>query len=196
MKTATSTVPMKRRHFITQSFASCTALCLGCSLLSSTSNAKSTNSDKAFQDKYAENSDMSYEQVFNFAYRNIHIPQFIEISNQVGREKFVDMLKNASDKVGSRAGIIDSFHANLPDKFMNNVIDVEFIENTPELQEYKVKKCLWANTFRDCEAADIGYAMICYVDYAYYRLNNIKLIRETTLMQGDDFCHYKQSPVG
>jgi hypothetical protein len=53
-----------------------------------------------------------------------------------------------------------------------------------------VKKCLWAKVFRDGDAADIGYAMVCYPDYAVARGLNpkLKLIRTKTLMQGDDGC--------
>jgi hypothetical protein len=44
--------------------------------------------------------------------------------------------------------------------------------------------------FRDGDAADIGYAMVCYPDYAVAKGLNpkLQLIRAKTLMQGDDSC--------
>ena len=44
--------------------------------------------------------------------------------------------------------------------------------------------------FREEDAADIGYAMVCYPDYAVARGLNpkLRLVRTKTLMQGDDSC--------
>jgi hypothetical protein len=49
---------------------------------------------------------------------------------------------------------------------------------------------LWAKAFRDENAGDLGYAMVCYPDYAVAKGLNpkLKLIRTKTLMQGDDSC--------
>jgi hypothetical protein len=139
---------------------------------------------------------MSYEQVFNFAFRNVLIPQLISVSRQIGREKFVEMLKSATDEVYSQPEIIKRFYADLPKQFMNNTLNLEVLENSPNLRIYKINKCLWAKTFREAEAADIGYAMLCYGDYASARSKNEKLERETTLMQGHDCCNLKWTKIG
>jgi hypothetical protein len=59
--------------------------------------------------------------------------------------------------------------------------------------EIKFTECLWAKTFREADAGDIGYAGCCYQDYAMTKAFNPKmeLIREKTLMQGADCCHFK-----
>jgi hypothetical protein len=73
---------------------------------------------------------------------------------------------------------------------MQHALDVEIVERSAEAFEYLVKKCLWTKAFRDSNAADIGYAMICYPDYAVaWSLNpKLKLSRTKTLMQGDAKC--------
>jgi len=193
MKTIFSSEPIKRRHFITRSCAVGTSLCFGCSHFFSFVNAQDAQPVKPFQDKYAENSGMSYEQVFNFAYRDLLIPQLIEVSHQIGRDKFVEMLKTATNIVYSQPD--NKFISNLPKQFWNNALNQEILENTPDLRVVKYTKCLWAKTFREANAADIGYAMFCHGDYALAKQNNQKLERETTLMQGHDCCLFKWTKI-
>ena len=59
----------------------------------------------------------------------------------------------------------------------------------------KFTECLWAKTFREADASEIGYAGVCYQDYPMTKTfnPNLKLIRETTLMQGHDCCNFKWS---
>jgi len=191
MKTVPSSEPIKRRHFITRSCAVGTSLCFGCSHLFSFVNAQDSQPIKPYQDKYALNSEMSYEQVFNFAYRDFFVPQLIAASNQIGREKFIEILKTATDEVYSKPELMKRINSTLPKQFWSNVLNQEVLENTPDLRVVKITKCLWAKTFREADAADIGYSMFCYGDYANARLNKQKLERETTLMQGHDYCLLK-----
>jgi hypothetical protein len=64
------------------------------------------------------------------------------------------------------------------------------IEHTSKSYELKVTDCLWAQTFREANAGDIGFASICYGDEAMAAAfdHRLKLIRTKTLMQGDDCC--------
>ena len=47
--------------------------------------------------------------------------------------------------------------------------------------------------FREEDACDIGFAAVCFADYALPQAFNpkIKLIRDKTLMQGHEFCNHK-----
>jgi len=191
MKTVTSSEPIKRRHFISRTCAAGTSLCFGCSYFFSLVNGQDVKISEPTQDKYALNSGMSYEQVFNFAYRDFFVPQLIAASKQIGREKFIEILKTATDEVYSKPELMKRINSTLPKQFWSNVLNQEVLENTPDLRVVKITKCLWAKTFREANAADIGYAMLCYGDYANARLNNQKLERETTLMQGHDYCLLK-----
>ena len=55
--------------------------------------------------------------------------------------------------------------------------------------------CLWAKTFNDLDAPDIGYLWICNAELAIQSaLNpNIKLTQGETLMTGKSFCDNKVS---
>jgi hypothetical protein len=59
--------------------------------------------------------------------------------------------------------------------------------------EIKITECLWAKTFRAANAADIGYATICYSDFAGAVAFNpkMRLVRTKTLMQGHDCCNHR-----
>jgi hypothetical protein len=138
--------------------------------------------------------------MFRFAYQKDLIPLLKELAAQLGREKFVDLLRAASDEVvrkktaGRPASVADlvSFASRLQNvpPIIQHALEAEIVEHTAEAFEYRVKKCLWAKAFRDMDAADIGYAMICYPDHAVAKGLNpkLRLIRTKTLMQGDDSC--------
>lgn len=57
---------------------------------------------------------------------------------------------------------------------------------------YKVTECIWANMMRELDAADLGLLTMCDIDFVSASVYhpNIKLIREKTLMNGDDCCDF------
>jgi hypothetical protein len=79
------------------------------------------------------------------------------------------------------------------DPFWRHVLTFELVENTAKAAEIKVTECLWAKTFREANAADIGYAFVCHGDFAYAPAFNpkMKMIRTKTLMQGHDCCNHR-----
>jgi hypothetical protein len=54
-------------------------------------------------------------------------------------------------------------------------------------------ECIWAKTFLDANAGDIGYAQICIGDYTWAESFNpkITMVRDKTLMQGHDICNHR-----
>jgi hypothetical protein len=149
---------------------------------------------------WTEKADVTWEEVFRFAFQKDLIPLLKALSDQLGRDKFVSMLREACDEVvrkktaGRPPAVRDlvSLAANIKNMppLMQHALEVEIVEQTPEAFEHRVKKCLWAKAFREGDAGDIGYAIVCYPDYAVARGLNpkLKLIRTRTLMQGDDSC--------
>ena len=80
-----------------------------------------------------------------------------------------------------------------PNPFYNHVLTYEIVEETDKIFENKITECLWAETFRDANASDIGCATNCHPDYAYARAFNpkMRMIRTKTLMQGHDCCNHR-----
>ena len=188
--------PLSRRGLLTVLPAGA-AGCLGCARAAAC--AQQTQEPLAGH-SWAEKADLTWEQIFRFAYQKDLIPLLRALSERLGREEFVRLLQEAGDavvgkKTAGRPPMVRdlvTFAANMKNMppIIQHTLEAEIIEQTPEAFEYRVKKCLWAKVFRDENAADIGYAMICYPDYSVARSLNpkLKLIRTKTLMQGDDSC--------
>lgn len=191
MQTPAHSNLIQRRNFIARSCAIGTSLCFGCSHFFSSAFGQDSKAVKSFQDKILQNSGMSYEQVFNLAYRETLIPLLVTLSKQMGREKCVEMLKSATFEIYSQPDFMTRYENNLPEQFWGDVLNLEVVERSNDVRIYKITKCLWAKTFREADASDIGYAVMCYGDYGSASANKEKLERETTLMQGHDACLLK-----
>lgn len=192
-----------RREFLYKTVASCALCCFAAPRLS--------GSDKKFhslmtdqQHKFLLDSGMNLQQVYDFAFRQWYIPAMKSLMSQIGKEKFIEMLKKSSDMVNQSN---DRSEVNYDDrtliKWANNIKDgcknwndrltMEIINDNENVFEIKFTECLWAKTFREANASEIGYAGVCYQDYGMTKNYNPKLNldRDKTLMQGNDCCHFK-----
>ncbi len=72
------------------------------------------------------------------------------------------------------------------------MLQVKVVDETDTAIEIRVSNCLWAKTFLEKNAGDLGYATICYGDYpkATYYNPKLKLQFTKTLMQGNDCCNH------
>lgn len=122
------------------------------------------------------------------------------LAKDIGHDRFIEMLERAS----SEAAVDEAKKStqNLPKKdlaalfadiksdsyFWKHVVTYKFVEETDKAAEARITECLWAKTFREMDAADIGYAAICYPDFATTPAFNpkLKMTRTKTLMQGHD----------
>ena len=156
-----------------------------------TASAHDSEQIKSFNEKIQKDTNMTYYQTLTFAYRDCIIPQLVELSKEIGCDKFQEMLKKATDNAYSQPELMKKFNANLPADFWGNVLDVEVLEKSENTRTYKITNCLWAKVFREAKAGEIGYALVCYADYATAKLNNETLERDKTLMQGHDHCLLK-----
>jgi len=194
-----------RREFIIKSFSSC-ALCFvtASTLFGSDKKLHPIASDQ--QHKFQSDSGMSIQGAYNFAFKEWYIPAMKNLMKQIGREKFIDMLKTSSEMlhVPDEDAYINYDERTLSEwaTRIKNVcenwsdrITFEILNNNESVFEMKFTECLWAKTFREADASEIGYAGVCYQDYPMTKAfnPNLKLIRDKTLMQGQDCCHFKWS---
>jgi hypothetical protein len=77
--------------------------------------------------------------------------------------------------------------------FAKHVLTLETVQDSPQVFDIKVTECLRAKTFRELDAPDIGYALICHADYADCQGFNPRIVlsRSKTLMQGDECCDHR-----
>jgi predicted hydrocarbon binding protein len=192
-----------RRNFLTRVVPVSALACFGCKnfcgLLSS------AYAQEAAPHKFTADSRMSFAEVFDLSFKYYYIPTLQGLRDQVGDGDFIAMLKRASEQSGrsSAKGFarnlpendFESFKswARQPDRFWQHALTFEIVEDSDTALEVKITECLWAKTFREMEASDIGYAGICHGDFAYAEGFNPKLRMERTktLMQGDDRCNHR-----
>jgi hypothetical protein len=155
------------------------------------------------KNKYQAPCEMSYEELFQFAYGYDFIPAMKAMGAEMGREKLVEMLSRAYSaaaveharerlKVNPKNDLT-TWTADLRNPFplLKNALTFKLVEDTPTAVEARITECLWAKTFCDADAADIGYACMCHTELAAVRTFNpkIKLTFTKTLMQGHDCCN-------
>ncbi len=195
----------ERRDFLTKSVPVCAAACLATSnLFAMSSGFSSSQQQKEVHkfDKKRPGPDMTYNR-YQIA-RQLNFVRFAKfLEQEIGKEKMLDLVKkHATERLLSaakrdleRLGNSDfkSYISIFRNPNMLATLTMDIIEDTDTVFEIKVKECLSANTFLRLDAGDIGYARVCWGDYVWAEGFNpmIKLIRDKTLMQGDDFCNHR-----
>ena len=183
------------------------ATCLGCAGLSlcaqkspdqTASTAAPTGPDAS--------AGMTWQQAFKFRYKGyIHVMK--RLSSLIGDDKFPALLSEATSEASSEAPMkvkpepgrdmenFISYFLNelMPAPIYRSALTWDIVEKSSTALEFRFSQCLWAETFRAEDAAEIGYATVCYGDYAYTKAISprIKLIRTKTLMQGHDCCNHR-----
>lgn len=193
-----------RRAFLRAVLPGGALLCLGGRCLIGYPQAQDKPAAAGQKHKFLEDSGMSLTEVFIMAYA-AQLPILQGLEKEIGSDKLIAMMKRIIDeaikpqmaeyakKLGKNdleAYLRDFRH---PSRFWQNALTYQVIEDAPRAYEVKVTECLWAKTYRDAKAADLGYVLSCYGDFASVEGFNpkMRLIRTKTLMQGDDFCNHR-----
>lgn len=191
-----------RRKFMTKALSSCVFCCLASANIFGSEKGRTTN-PLDDNHKFFNNSGMSIKEVYNFSFKQWYIPAMKNLKDQIGQEKFIELLKESSKRIHLSDINKDtnytrrtfnrwSSFVKKANENMNDRLTYEILADEDNKLEIKFTECLWAKTFIEAEASDIGFAGICYQDFAMTKSYNpkIKLIREKTLMQGNECCHF------
>jgi len=191
-----------RREFLRKSFSSCAFCCFAAPIAFGSDRIYHIMTDQ--KHKFESNSRMTMEQVYDFAFKGNYIPAMKNLMKLIGKKKFLYMLKKSSEmlyendedtyfKNKERTLKTWSEYSKKLMKDWDNILTGEILTDAESVLEIKYTECLYAKTFREADAVDIGYAVLCHQDYPWTKQFNpkLKLIREKTLMQGDDCCHFK-----
>lgn len=197
-----------RREFLTVIAPACAITCLGFKLAYAQEGAKaSTSGDSAAGESHRFDTEfpdkLTYRQYYRVRYGEA-IDLAKSLQEEMGREKAVGFLKRYASRVmgdyGKSQATRTEDHSlrQYTELFRNfdnyrNRLAMEIVEDTDRAFELKVTKCIWASTFREADAGELGYAMVCHGDYAWAESFNpmIKLERDKTLMQGDAICNHR-----
>ena len=205
MVTKIPTLVSTRRRFLKNVLPAGALFCLGGGSILSMPSKKIFQEASAKKHKFLADSGMSFKEVYDFAFGHYFIPLMGKLQDDIGKEKFIEMLKTASIEAAQQNA--QNLAKSLPkndfkaftawsrdlDRFWQHALTFSIVEDTDKAFEIKVTECLWAKTFRGMKAGDIGYAAICHGDYGYAEGFNpkIKMIRTKTLMQGHDCCDHR-----
>jgi len=196
---------LDRRCFLKTALPGGVLFCLGCGPLLTWAQTQEKPAEEAGKHKFLADSGMSFKEVYDFAYTGSLIPILQSLSDGIGKEKFIEMLKENgaeearrfSQELAKKLGKNDlaAYTENLrkPERFWQHVLTYEIVEDSPKAFELKITECLWAATFRAANASEIGYAISCHGDYAGVQAfnPNLEMVRTKVLMQGDAFCNHR-----
>jgi len=195
-----------RRHFLATVVPACAATCLGFKMALAQDKA-SAGSEKTAEDVHPFDAELprklTYRQLYRNRYRNA-IELAKALQEEMGDEKAIEFLKNNTTKnmiaYGKSQAEKTEDHSlhQYTEQFRKvenykNTLTMKIVEDTDQAFELKVTECMWASTFRDADAGDIGFAMVCHGDYAWAEGFNpkIKMVRDKTLMEGAAICNHR-----
>lgn len=198
---------LSRRHFISKVIPACSLVCLG-------ANSKlwgiSPGLEKAIQEtkhKFDQEfpQKLTYRQAVNLSLGREHIPFLKALSKEIGKDKVMQILKRRAADRGAEIGALMAkqykgndfptlkkiFSQDNPVFMASLTFDIT--ENTDTVFELKVKECIWADVFLKADAGDLGFAAVCFGDYAMAAGFNpkLKMVRDKTLMQGHSYCNHR-----
>lgn len=197
-----------RRDFFSNIMSGAALLCLGCK--SAFAETMPLELQKAPTADFSADSGMSYKQVFDFAFKSWYVRYMKGLQDEIGKDRFLKMLqdvgwKSYEESIAARfrdlakrdvESLISNFWEPMSkSQLWSHTIPVEVVEKSPSHGIVRMNDCLVATTFREAEAADIGYAAICHADFAVAHAFNprIKLTRDQCLMKGDSCCYFEYS---
>ena len=193
-----------RRDFLRKAIPA-GAVCAACPGLWKLDLLAPTDGDGQEVHKFLQDSGLTFEQAFQFTYVSTLIPYLRGFGKNMDPDGFLEQVKEvSSDRVrelfsGFASQVpnndLATFTAPYVDPNSRNaqVLTIEIVESTEDVCEYRVTECLWAKTFKDAGASDLGLACICHPDYAAIEAFNpeFEMVRDKTLMEGHDCCNHR-----
>jgi hypothetical protein len=73
-----------------------------------------------------------------------------------------------------------------------NIVELTYPHGSETELSLNVSRCLFAEVFKELDAVELGYLMVCNPDHAYAQTSHprIKLRRSMTLMEGHECCDH------
>jgi hypothetical protein len=161
---------------------------------------------KETRHKFKAKMQLSYEEYFHRRFDR-QVQLIAEFERVLGRKKAFEVVGKANEKL-----VVKSVRKQMAEKepiknfeefkayvkkenrspFWSHALTFTYPEETPKKLVFNVTECLWAKTFKELNATDLGYILCCHPDFATARAYhpNIRLKRTKTLMQGDSHCNH------
>ncbi|MHA1908756.1 MAG: L-2-amino-thiazoline-4-carboxylic acid hydrolase [Candidatus Thorarchaeota archaeon] len=158
--------------------------------------------DPSTPHKFHEKIPFSYEEYFRNIYTNfvkflrtleirLGKEHFLEILTRWSQERGVEMAGNR--RVATFTEFKDYWKEASAQEFFKHATTVDFPEESDSVLQCNYTECLWAKTFREMNAGELGKILVCDPDFPYAQTLNskLKLERTKTLMEGHDCCNHR-----
>jgi hypothetical protein len=207
MENRKGSLGFNRRLFLSKVLPACSIACLGASsgLLGFSPAVKKTLQEA--KHKFDEEFPVKFtgRQLMSMGWGRNYIPLLKFLSEELGKERLITLLKKHAEERGTEMGkrfaeqlggndfdiLKKMFSPDSPN--FKNALTMSITEDTATVHELKVTECIFASTFLEAKAGDLGFATICYADYNMASGFNpkVKMVRDKTLMQGHDCCNHR-----
>lgn len=148
-----------------------------------------TTYDEYFRDTYLEGVNLAKQLVKDLGRRKA-----FEIIERASDRRAIEIAKSISKKTPIRSleDLAIFWRGYHQSDFCKSTQAVTMVKDTPDEFAYRIEDCIWAKTFRDLKAVDIGCALVCRQDPVLARaLNkNLRLKREGMILKGDPYCYF------
>ncbi|MEE9612954.1 MAG: L-2-amino-thiazoline-4-carboxylic acid hydrolase, partial [Desulfatiglandales bacterium] len=127
--------------------------------------------------------------------------------DEIGREKTLKIVERVIESLAVESGqqfaklvggnSIEDFSNSLKYFTKDNALELEVIESSPKKLLMDVKRCRYAEMYRELGIEEFGFLLSCGRDFAMVRGFNpkIRFKRTKTLMKGDDCCDFRYEMV-
>ncbi|MFW9918064.1 MAG: L-2-amino-thiazoline-4-carboxylic acid hydrolase [Candidatus Thorarchaeota archaeon] len=155
------------------------------------------NQSHKFQNKIQ----ITYQQLFHQRYTRL-VSFFNELEKVIPREELLKVVRDWSERssiksVGEeRASSFEEFKNYWKTvsygEYFSQVVSVDFPHESDTELHCNYSECLFAKTFRDLGAEELGLIIGCDQDHSFINTMNprLKLKRTKTLMEGHDQCNH------
>lgn len=132
-------------------------------------------------------------------------PLIEAFGEEVGRDKALAQLERVIAKLARASG--EEMARQAPENTIaaldtvvrfwgyDSAMEVERLAQNNQRYEFNVRRCRYAEMYRELGLAELGLVLSCQRDFAFFEGFNprIKLTRTQTIMQGADHCDFRFS---
>ena len=159
-------------------------------------------------EKWQDKVDITYEDYFRAPYYIPHkgvVELARELEGFMGKEKAhetvekvferlaIDQTKKQAEEkpINNFEEYKNAYKESLNQPLASHAVNLTIVEETSKKLSVNITECLFAKTFKEMNAMDLGYLMFCKPDFATTKISHpkLKLTRTKTLMQGDECCN-------
>jgi hypothetical protein len=193
-----------RRQLLTRVFPTCAVACLAAGNVYGSMQDNTTSSGEKKKHKFERpfDTELTFASFFAAKYGEF-VQLAMALRKEMGGEKLLAFLKKTTTARMERYGAsqakqkgddsLEAYVEMFRDPSYDKTLTMTIVEDSEKAFELKVTECLWAKTFLAWNLGDIGFAHICFGDYAWARgfSPKIRMIRDKTLMEGHSCCNHR-----